>query len=302
MLGTPLAQADNVTIHGTLGMLEAQLVTKTLEPVGIVEVWNTAMDLNIVITPDPAYLLSKVYLYIDSEPAPPPVPDWLVEALEQYEVQLATLATAGDTEGYETLLADPTYQDLLAQYEALAIAADFGEWPYVEKFKKDLLTCYGLELKLADLQQLQWGQWGEPWLQKRLVTVAVRVELKSTDAVPVTFTAWTINQNVPIDLQRTSWGDNAYAFRYELQHPKHGTFVGPVHGLSYSTPTHSGIIGRRGRILVLSRGNRRPVDRQCLYRLGSGRPAHLPAGHLPRPGDHGPGGRQPGAPAPEPGR
>ena len=35
----PAARADNVTVHGTLGMLEAQLVTKDMEPVGTVQVW-----------------------------------------------------------------------------------------------------------------------------------------------------------------------------------------------------------------------------------------------------------------------
>jgi hypothetical protein len=72
------------------------------------------------------------------------------------------------------------------------------------------------------------------------------VELKTTNVVPVTFTAWALNPNVPLDLQRTAWGDNALAMPYELQHPKHGTFTGPVHGLVYSTPTHSGIIGSEG--------------------------------------------------------
>jgi len=39
-LGTPAAMADYVTAHGTVGMLEMPLVTKTLEPVGTVKVWN----------------------------------------------------------------------------------------------------------------------------------------------------------------------------------------------------------------------------------------------------------------------
>ena len=52
LLGTPLAQADNVTVHGTTGMLEAHLVDQhTLEQVGTVEVWNTAMDINVVVKP-----------------------------------------------------------------------------------------------------------------------------------------------------------------------------------------------------------------------------------------------------------
>jgi len=200
-LAVPQALADNVTVHGTLGMLEADLVTKTLEPVGTVEVWNTAMDMNIVVKPASGCLLSKVYIYMDTEPAPSP--------------------------GEE-------------------VEPDFGEWPYIEKFKKNLRDSYSLTVHLSEIAGLQWGQWGEPWLQKRLVTVAVRVELKTTDAVPVTFSAWALNPNVPLDLQRTGWSDNAYAIRYELQHPKHGMFVGPVHGLGYSTPTHSGLIGAEG--------------------------------------------------------
>ncbi|MHC5050493.1 MAG: choice-of-anchor O protein [Planctomycetota bacterium] len=204
LLTAPQARADNVTAHNCVGKLEAQLVTKTLDSVGIVEVWNTQMNMNVEVSPNADYLISKVYIYMDTEPPPPPV-----------------------AEGEEE------------------IEPDFGEWPFCEKFK-DTLPSYILEVKLADLKYLQWGQWGEPWLQKRLVTVAVRVELKSKETVPVTLTAWALNPNVPLDLQRTGWGDNALAFRYELQHPKHGTFVGPVHGVGYSTPTHNGIIGGEG--------------------------------------------------------
>ena len=40
-LAAPLAWADNVTVHGTTGMLEAQMIDKlTLEPIGIVKVWS----------------------------------------------------------------------------------------------------------------------------------------------------------------------------------------------------------------------------------------------------------------------
>lgn len=200
----PQAWADNVTVHGTVGMLEAQLVTKDIEQVGTVQVWNTAMDMEVKVIPDEGYLLSKVNVYLDTEPAPAPIPD------------------------------------------GVELEPDFGEWPYGEKFKVATPDPYALTVHLSEIAGLQWGQWGEPWLQKRLVTVAVRVELKSTDAVPVTFTTWALNPNVPVALQRTAWGDSALAMRYELQHPKHGTFGGPVHGLTYETPTHGGVIGAEG--------------------------------------------------------
>lgn len=227
------ARADNVTVHNTVGLLEAQLVTKTIEPVGTVEIWNTRMELNLVITPSPGLALSKVYIFLDGEPAPAP--------------------TVG--EDGEIQWVDPEY----------------GEWPYTVKFKKNLQSSYALSVKLADLQYLQWGQWGEPWLQKRLVTVAVRVQMRTdsidpanlehalswqtaaeaalnTSTGPRTFTAWALNPNVPIDVQRTAWGENTFAFRYELQHPKHTQLVvdGPVNGLGYRTRTHEGTTGVDG--------------------------------------------------------
>jgi hypothetical protein len=204
-LAAPLAWADNVTVHGTIGMLEAQLVTKTFEQVGTVQVWNTRDGFNIVVTPDSSRcLLSKVYVYLSPVPAPPP---------------------------------------------SVPTEPDFGEWPYLAQFKAPTTVPYELNLSLAGDLLFEWGQWGEPYLEQRLRTVAVRVELKSTDAVPVTFDAWALNPNVPLAVQRTGWGDNTLAMRYEMQHPMQGNFVGPVHGLTYETPTHSGITEEQGGFL-----------------------------------------------------
>lgn len=290
VLVAPMARADNVTAHNTVGLLQAQLVTKTLMPVGVVEIWNTQMDMNLIVTPYSGLVLSKIWIYMDTEPAPPPVPDWyeaelaaLQASLDEFRALLdACLALLEqDPENpqllaeYASLLAEQEavseeYDALLAEYEALNVPPDFGEWPFTEKFKKLRPESYSLNVKLADLQYLQWGQWGEPWLQKRLVTIAVRVELKTTttdpleltwlggipeaqvmldgsETMPNTFTAWAINPNLPLEGQCTSWGDNAYAFRYELQHPKQGHFVpGPVNGLTYRTVTHEGTTGVGG--------------------------------------------------------
>ena len=96
----PQAFADNVTIHGTTGMLEAQLVSKTLEPVGTVEIWNTAMDMNIVIKPfSERCLLSKVYVYLDIEPAPPPVPEGLEDMMKDEHFQARGLFEQVDVNG-----------------------------------------------------------------------------------------------------------------------------------------------------------------------------------------------------------
>lgn len=226
-------RAENVTVHNTIGLLDAQLVTKTIEPVGTVEVWNTRMDFNLVITPSPGLALSKVYIFLDGEPAPAP-----------------TVGEDGEVQWIEP---------------------EYGDWPYTVKFKKFLQDSYVLSVKLADLKYLQWGQWGEPWLQKRLVTVAVRVQMRTvftdpqrlahavswqtaaeaalnSSTGPHTFTAWALNPYVPIDVQRTAWGENTFAFRYELQHPKHTQFVvdGPVNGLGYRSRTHEGTTGVDG--------------------------------------------------------
>jgi hypothetical protein len=199
----PFCSADNVTVHGSLGMLDAQLVTKTFDEVGTVNLWNTTQDLNLMVTPADGYLLSTVYVTINTEPPPPPVP---------------------------------------------VVEPDFGEWPYVTKYKKAATSePYMLTLNFEDDLDFEWGHWGPLWLEQRLLTVAVRVELKSTDAVPVTLTAWAFNPNVSVDVQRTGWGDNALAMRYEVQHPMHGQFVdAPVIGLNYGTRTHAGSTGTEG--------------------------------------------------------
>ena len=104
-------------------------------------------------------------------------------------------------------------------------------------------------------------------------------------------------------LQRTAWGDNAYAFRYELQHPKHGYVrrAGPRPAVTAPRPT-TGSSGPRAA--SRSSPGRPSTCRSATCIIGSAvaDPAHLPAGHLPEPGDLGPGGGQPGAPAPEPRR
>ena len=66
------AEAD-VTVHGTLGMLEAQLVTKTFEQVGTVEVWNDRNNMNLRVIPfTDQCLLSKVQVFLSTDPVPPP--------------------------------------------------------------------------------------------------------------------------------------------------------------------------------------------------------------------------------------
>jgi len=272
------AWADNVTVHGTVGMLEAELVTRTLEPVGIVNVWNTRNDLNVVVTPfSDRCLLSKVNIYLSTDAAPPPIPDWAellyqeydaaveecVDALEEAEAEFEEYEEALEDDpgvwddyvearqAYEAALQD--YQEawiaraeLVAEFPELVVQPNFGEWPYGTTYDVATPDSYSLTTPLSDIQYLQWGPWGAPWLNQRLVTVAVRVELKTTDVVPTTFTAWALNPNLSPDLQRTAWGSNSLAMRYELQHPSHGQFAGPVHGMSYSTSTHSGIIGLEG--------------------------------------------------------
>ncbi len=245
-LSTPIARADFVTAHGTIGMLEMQLVTKTLEPVGTVQLWNRGTDLNMIVTPAAGRcLLSRVYVYLDSEPAPPlPVLDDLLKL-----VPIPTLPNGSPLPLRSDGTIDSSQLDELtidALMQLLIVEANFGKWPYTAKYKTPTALPYILNVPLSDVPGLQWGNWGESWLLKRLVTVAVRVELKTLDRVPVTFAAWAVNPNVPLDVQRTAWGDNAFAPRYELQHPMRGTFAGPVHGLSYSTPTHAGIIGSEG--------------------------------------------------------
>ena len=207
LLVMPSARADNVTVHNTVGLLEAHLVTKDLEQIGTMEVWNTRTDMNVVVKPNSGMFVRKVYVYLDTEPAP---------------------SADGD-----------------------CVEPEFGEWPYYDRFRTPP-PVYTLRAPLADIESLEWGQWGEPWVQERLLTVAARIELLVVDpdatpsARPTVITAWAVNPNVPLGVQRTAWGANTYAFLYELQHPKRGTFVGPVHGLTYRTPTHDGVIEAGG--------------------------------------------------------
>lgn len=198
-------RAENVTAHGSLGMLDAPLMTKTFNQVGMVNVWNTTQSLKLSVAPGGGYLMSKVYVYISMDPPPLKTP------------------------------------------EELYVEPDFGTWPYSRKFKVPTTVPYCLDLSFENDLAFEWGHWGPMWLEKRLITVAVRVELKSTDAVPVTLTAWALNPNVPLSSQQTAWGDNAWAMRYEVQHPHHGQFVdAPVNGLRYKTATQEGVTGTDG--------------------------------------------------------
>ena len=197
--------ADTVTVHGSMGILEAPLLTKTFEEVGVVNIWNDTKDLNIEIKSGDNFILSKVYVYIDKEPAPPP---------------------------------------------SIPTEAEFEDWPYQVKYKKVVETTYSLTLNFEEDLDFEWGKWGEPWLENRVLTIATRVELKSLDAKPITVTAWSINTHPEASLmnQMTGWGDNAYAMRYEVQHPMHGNFFldGPVNGLGYGTRTQAGETGLEG--------------------------------------------------------
>ena len=273
------ALADNVTVHGTIGKLEAQLITKTGEQVGTVEVWNTEMEMNVIVVPEvpnESYLIRKVHIYMDTAPPPPPLPDVVElqilaidEKIEECEAEVEKkesdleacllkkeVKPAIDCSEQASELEDATEAHEAAVLERsntlISFGLDplwdpnFGEWLLAEDFKTATSDPYAYTVHLSEIAGLQWGQWGEPWLQKRLVTVAVKVELQTNERKPVVFEAWTLNPNIPIDLQRTAWGSNTLAMRYELQHPKHGTFVGPVHGLTYATPTHYGIAGESG--------------------------------------------------------
>lgn len=194
-----IARADTVTVHGSLGLLNAPLVTKTFDAVGTVNLWNTTKDLQLTVAPAHGFLLSKVAVYISPEPPPPP---------------------------------------------GVFVEPDFGEWPHKRTYKTPTAIPYALRLNFEEDLNFPWGHWGPKWLENRLLTVAVRVELKSLDAVPVTSTAWALNCYAPLETQRTGWGDNALAMRYEVQHPHRGQFVdAPVNGLSYRTWTQQGTTG-----------------------------------------------------------
>jgi hypothetical protein len=198
----PAARTENVTVHGSLGRLNAALVNKTFDQVGIVSLWNTTKELKLTVTPGSGCLLSKVYVYISPDPPPPPLP---------------------------------------------VVEPDFAKWPYTAKYKTATATPYALALSFENDLFFDWGHWGPKWLEKRLLTVAVCAELKTTTTVPITFTAWAFNPNVDVAAQRTGWGDKALAMRYEVQHPKHGQFVdAPVNGLRYWTWTQEGITGVDG--------------------------------------------------------
>lgn len=240
-LAVPPAWADNVTVHGTIGMLQADLISRhTLEKVGVVNIWNTRDYFNIEVLPfSDRYLISQAFVYLSDQPAPPPVPEWYEERLAEYRALLELHP--------QDLILKEEYEALKLEYEGLLIAPNFGQWAYGEKFKKDGTDNYTLNIPLSEIEHLQWGQWGAPWVAQRLVQLAFRVQLKAIDgSVPASFDAWALNPNVPRELQLTSWCTNAFAFPYELQHPKHGMFVGPVNGLAYRTRTHEGTTGEAG--------------------------------------------------------
>lgn len=215
--------ADSVTSHGTIGMLDAQLVTQTMEPVGTVEVWNTSEKLKIRVSPNDGYLLSKVYVYVNHELPPPPA-----------------------QEGEESV--EPNFGEwpFVVFYKKEATSE-----PYFETIR---LEDLGLDCG-------HWGpRWMEKRTYTVGVRVELKTTDEST---PATLTAWGYNPHLEVASQRCGWGDKALAMRYEIQHPKRGMFHrGPVNGLSYSTPTQFGTTGEEegflffpGEMITFSIGN-----------------------------------------------
>ena len=220
ILGMPLARADDGTAQDAGVWLGSVLVTKTLEPVGIVNVWNTLDELNIDVIPDSGFLLSKVYVYLNTELAPPPVPDGLEDWVKEAEELWLECV---EPEEYCDVLQEE-YLEILEEYKAWYVEPDFGEWPFGATFKPPTADPYSLTIFLSLIDRLQWEQWEETWLPEQLVTIAVRVELRGNlpypdYKAPDAITAWAINPNVPIEGQRAGWGDNAYAMQFELQFP-----------------------------------------------------------------------------------
>jgi hypothetical protein len=115
-----------------------------------------------------------------------------------------------------------------------------GKFPY----KKEYANPTRIHMLVVDFEDDMGFNWGLPWENMRIQNVAVHADLVQLDEqgeIIAEEGAWAFG---PGEFEGDQWG---WWFTYEMAHPKRGHFVdSPVGGVSFSTPTGSGVTDESG--------------------------------------------------------
>jgi hypothetical protein len=115
-----------------------------------------------------------------------------------------------------------------------------GKFPY----KKEYTNPTRIHMLVVDFEDDMGFNWGLPWENMRVQNVAVHADLVQLDEqgeITAEEGAWAFG---PGEFEGDQW---SWWFTYEMAHPKRGHFIdSPVGGVSFSTPTGSGVTDESG--------------------------------------------------------
>jgi len=115
-----------------------------------------------------------------------------------------------------------------------------GKFPY----KREYTNPTRIHMLVVDFEEDMGFNWGQPWEDMRVQNIAVHADLVQLDEkgkIIAEEGAWAFG---PAEFEGDQWG---WWFTYEMAHPRRGHFIdSPVGGLSFSTPTGSGVTDESG--------------------------------------------------------
>jgi len=195
------------------GLVQAKLITTEHKVAGVANVWNTAEKFVIHLMPEPSWQIHNVQFHIAAE--------------------------NGDS------------VQIPATKNGFLIP---GKFEYQDAFASDDQGHYE---KILDLAEDLDFRWGEPYAELRLQNLAIHASVVRVDdegQVVESSAVWAytdhgadVNEDGTLnDIEFENMGEGWW-FQYELSHPKKGHFVdSPVQGLTFSTPSNSGLTDEAG--------------------------------------------------------
>jgi len=115
-----------------------------------------------------------------------------------------------------------------------------GKFPY----KREYINPSHIHMLVVDFEEDMGFNWGLPWENMRVQNIAVHADLVQLDEkgkIIAEEGAWAFG---PAEFEGDQWG---WWFTYEMAHPRRGHFIdSPVGGVSFSTPTGSGVTDESG--------------------------------------------------------
>lgn len=212
LLVFPVTSAHCIHNEGP-GLVQAKLITPDLNFVGVANIWNTAEKLVIHIIPEDSWELNKVQMHIAPQ----------------------------DGEGVK----------IPATKKGYLIP---GRFEYQEIYFDDDRGHY---IKILDLAEDLDFQWGEPYAQLRPQNIAIHASVVLRDEnghITDGSAVWAytgqgseVNEDGTFDETELESMGRGWWFGYELSHPKKGHFIdAPVKGLSFTTPTGTGLTDEAG--------------------------------------------------------